>query len=178
MIAIRLANLFELDYSVAAPWRLQKLEMNPLRRVGNRDPFDFSQPLDAALDLGGFSCLGAETLDEALLLADFKFLPPGGGLPCLDILLPGENVAIIAAAVEDDIVGLDGNDFTYDIVEKSAVMRCNEDGTVIVFKVTLEPALRFQVEMVRPLNSDSARPKSDSAKPSPERIIFASCSES
>jgi len=106
MIAIRLINLLELDYSVAAPWRLRKLEMYPPRRAGNRNPFDFIQFLDAALDLGGLGCLGAESLDEAHLPADFKLLPPGGGLPCLDILLPGENVAIIVAVVEDDIVGL------------------------------------------------------------------------
>src|SRR4030042_1795689 len=116
MFAIRLGNVLELDYRAAAPWRLRKIEMNPFCRAGNRNPLDFFQLLDAALDLGGLGGFSAEALDEAHLPADFKFLPPGGGLPCLDILLPGENVAIIIAVEENDIVGLDGDDFTDDIV--------------------------------------------------------------
>ena len=151
MFAIRLANLLKFDYGVAAPWRLWKLKMNPLRRMGDPDSFDFFQLLDAALDLGCLSGLGAEALDKAHLPAGFKFLPPSGGLPCLNILLPGKNVAIIVAVVEDDIISLDGNDFTDDIIEKSAVMRGDEDGAVIAFQIALKPALRFQVKIVRRL---------------------------
>ena len=72
-------------------------------------------------------------------------------MPCRDILLPGENVAIVVTVVEDDIVSLDSDDFADDIVEKSTVMGSDEYGAVIAFQVVLEPALHFQVEMVRRL---------------------------
>ena len=93
----------------------------------------------------------AEALNEAHLPLYFTFLPQGGGLPCLDILLPGKNVAIVVAVVEDDIVSLDGNDFSENIVEKCAVMGSDEYGAMIVFQVVLEPALHLQVKVVRRL---------------------------
>src|SRR4030042_3612436 len=151
MFAIRLGNVLELDHNAAAPRRLRKIEMDLLRRAGNRGPLDLTQLLDAALDLGGFGGFGAETLDEAHITADLELLTLGGSLPRLDILLPGENVGIIVAMEKDHIIGFNGDDLANDIVEKSAVVRGKEHGAGIAFQVALEPALCFQIEMIRRL---------------------------
>jgi hypothetical protein len=63
--------------------------------------------------------------------------------------LKGWQIIDQVAGLQDDIISLDGNDFTDDIVEKSAVMRGDEDGAVIAFQIALKPALRFQVGLMR-----------------------------
>ena len=91
---------------------------------------DLIQCFNPALDLCGFGGVGAEAVDESLLLCQHGLLPGESGL-----LIGGANVAlafveIIVAGVSDDLASIYLSDPGYKPVHKFAVMRCHQQSAL------------------------------------------------
>ena len=141
-------DVLDHGHLVAGARRRAEFELHDLALLRQLDLLDLVERLDAALHLRGLGGVGAEAVDEALLLGEHGLLAGEGGL--LIGLADGALalVEIVVAGVGDDFAGVDFGDLGDDAVHEFAVVRGHEQRAREGLEELLEPDDGFDVEVV------------------------------
>ena len=147
-IAVALGHMLHAERNLSGGRRGREAEGDGAALLDDLDAIDLLELLDAALDLLGLGGLGAEAFDELLGLTD-------GAVLALFLLQnvfeadgAGLDVVVEVAGVDLEAVGVEGCDLGADAVEEVAVVRDENDGSVVAVEEVLEPLDARQVEVV------------------------------
>ena len=148
VIAVGLAYVGQrYDLGAAARGRRERVA-DLLGRPRQLDGLHFFDLLQTALHLGGLRCFGAETVHKAHLPLYLSLLPGGGRLPDLKGALAGNQIIVIVAPEMHHLVRLKGKNPGCDLVQKSAVVRCDDHAALKRGQVLLEPPVCIEVKVV------------------------------
>ena len=148
-VAIGLADFFQLNDFLGAARRLGEVEFKYFP-AGYRflNDFHLFQLLDAALDLPGFGIDGAETVNKFLNVRYFLLLVAVGRLKLLEAhVLLLEEVRVIAAVFHQFFV-VDVVHAFHQLIHEIPVVGNHQDGSGVVFQVSLEPQQGQEVQVV------------------------------
>ncbi len=147
-LAVSLVEILHHRHLVARARRNAEFEFDHLAALRQLDLFDFVERFDAALHLRGFGGVGAEAVDEALLLGEHGLLARESGL--LIGLADGALalVEIVIAGVGDDLAGVDFGDLRNDAVHEFAIVRGHQERAGIRLEELLQPDDGFEVEVI------------------------------
>ena len=147
--SVTLREVHQLHNDTATRLRLREPEMDLFLLRLDLDQVHFLQLLDAALHLPRLRRLVPEPVDELLRLLDPVLLVLVGvqeeGFPDLLFLL----VERIVPRVLLEVTHAHGKGFRRETVKESPVVRDENDGSIVVVQVFLEPLQGVDIEMVR-----------------------------
>ena len=146
--AVTLVQILNHRDLISRSRRGAKLELHHLAALRQLDLLDLIERLDAALHLRGFGGVGAEAVNETLLLGEHRLL--AGESRLLIGLANGALalVEIVVARVGDDFAGIDLGDLRYDAVHELAVVRGHQQSAGVELEELLQPDDRLNVEVV------------------------------
>ena len=100
------------------------------------------------MHLRGLRRLGAKTIHKAHLPLYLSLLPGCCCLPDLKGALAGNQVIVIVAPEMHHLVRLEGKNPGSDLVQKSAVVRCDDYAALKRDQVLLEPPVCIEIQVV------------------------------
>ena len=149
VLAVALAHARHLEHLPAAGPALLEAELRIApRALGERLDLDPVDRLELALRLAGLGGLGAEALDEGLVLGDLRLALLDLALPSLALLALGPDEGLVVSRVGLDRGVVDVDDRRGDVVEEPVVVRDHQRRPLEVLQELLEPADRHDVEVV------------------------------
>ena len=98
--------------------------------------------------MAGLRCLGSKTLDESHLPLHLALLPGRSRLLDLQGALSCNEVIVVVAPHQDYLVLFNGQHLGCDLVEKGAVVRCDDHPAPKGGQVLLEPQVCIKVKVV------------------------------
>ena len=146
--AVGLRQVLDHRDLVARSRRLAKVELHHDAALGQLNLLDLVERLDAALHLRRLGGVGAETIDEALLLGEHRLLSRVGGLAVGLAQRALAFVEIVVAGVDGDLAAVDLGDFGHDPVHELAIVRGHQQRAGVALEKVLEPDDRLDVEVV------------------------------
>ena len=108
--AVRLRDALEHRHLIARARRLPEVEFDDAPLLGQLDPFDLLERLDAALHLRRLGGMRREPVDEALLLGQHRLLTRVGRLAVGLADRPLPLVEVVVARVARDLSAVDLRD--------------------------------------------------------------------
>jgi hypothetical protein len=154
VVAVGLPDVFELDDLEAGARGLRELEVHLAQLFGGLFDGDILEALDLfllGLRAGGHRGLGAEAINEDLQVGDLALLVfESGGLLVLAGFLFGQEIIVVAVVIMER-AGAKLEHASAEGVQKSAIVRDDDEAARVTRQIILEPEEGFEIEMVRRL---------------------------